>query len=393
VYYATSDGPPGCFRWGFGASVGCLFEHGEFVRARLPHGYGILEAAGTTLRRLKMHVLDVANFEPLALLSLVPWRRARPALALVGLQILVYAPFYFDGNYPGGGARFFADVLPVEHALLALAVAVVAKAHFERAWLFVLALAVAGFGVHASFEHAKLRDREGGHPMFEPDVLTKANVSQGLVFVETDHGFALGHDPHARPSLPKNVLVVRRRKDDVDRLLYEALDRPPTYAYDFDIATGAATVTLFVPPELGEPMRFESESEWPALAQEGGFAAPAPSACGSNGRALVVMPSGDAAVARATLALPVSSKGRWNVGVRLAYDATLPHAKATLGSGSVTISGQKWEISEAGEGCVDLAEQTVELVPGASVIVVEAHGGAVAIDRVTLKKGAIQGSR
>ncbi|MDB4992909.1 MAG: hypothetical protein JWM74_341, partial [Myxococcaceae bacterium] len=43
AYYAVSDGPPGCFRYGFGKSVGCLHEHGDFVGARLPHGYGVLE--------------------------------------------------------------------------------------------------------------------------------------------------------------------------------------------------------------------------------------------------------------------------------------------------------------------------------------------------------------
>ena len=34
AYYAASDGPPGCFRYGFGAGIGCLVEHGDFVRAR-----------------------------------------------------------------------------------------------------------------------------------------------------------------------------------------------------------------------------------------------------------------------------------------------------------------------------------------------------------------------
>jgi len=31
--------------------------------------------------------------------------------------MLAYVPFYFDGSYPGGGARLFADVLPLEHVL------------------------------------------------------------------------------------------------------------------------------------------------------------------------------------------------------------------------------------------------------------------------------------
>ncbi|MDF2697441.1 MAG: hypothetical protein K0S65_5824, partial [Labilithrix sp.] len=131
MYYAISDGPTGCFRWGFGRGTGCLFEHGEFVEARLPHGYGFVEAALTTLRRLREHLLDVANLEPLALLVLLPALLRRrhtasgailAATALVGLQVLAYVPFYFDGDYPGGGARFFADVLPVEHALVMIGV-------------------------------------------------------------------------------------------------------------------------------------------------------------------------------------------------------------------------------------------------------------------------------
>ena len=68
LYYALGDGPPGCFRYGFGAGVGCVGEHGDFVRARLAGGYGLLAAAGTTLRRLKAHLVDPANLEPLALL-------------------------------------------------------------------------------------------------------------------------------------------------------------------------------------------------------------------------------------------------------------------------------------------------------------------------------------
>ena len=379
AYYAASDGPPGCFRYGFGRDVGCLFEHGDFVHARLPHAYGLLEALGTTLRRLKMHVLDVATFEPLALLVLVPARRARAAIAVVLLQILAYAPFYFDGNYPGGGARFFADVLPVEHALVALAVALLAPSQFARAWLAVLALSLAGFGVHAAFEHGKLRDREGGRPMFEPDVLAKANVTQGLVFVETDHGFALGHDPHAKPTLPKNVLVARRRLDAIDRFLYEALEKPPTYLYNYDVETGAANVTLWVP----EPsMRFEAESEWPPLTQEGGFAAPASNRCASNGRALVLTPYAD--VARATIDLPVPTRGRWIVSVRTGGAARVPYARSGNGSGTVTIAGRVWHISEDA-WCTDLPEQAVEMGPGDAFIVLEARGGPIALDAVTLK--------
>ena len=101
AYYAVSDGPPGCFTYGFGKSAGCLHEHSDFVGARMSHGYGALEAAGTTLRRLRMHLTDVVNFEPLLLVLLWPIARAmkvsracRAAAALVLLQVLAYVPFY-----------------------------------------------------------------------------------------------------------------------------------------------------------------------------------------------------------------------------------------------------------------------------------------------------------
>ncbi|WP_199693385.1 hypothetical protein, partial [Sorangium cellulosum] len=127
AYYAVSDGPPGCFRYGFGAGVGCLGEHGDFVRHNLAEGFGFLAAAGTTLRRLKLHLVDALNAEPLALLVIagaaIALRRprSRPLAVALLLQIAAYAPFYFDGNYPGGGARLFADVLPIEHVLAAMA--------------------------------------------------------------------------------------------------------------------------------------------------------------------------------------------------------------------------------------------------------------------------------
>src|SRR5207244_2669101 len=92
AYYAASDGPPGCFRYGFGRGVGCLIEHGDFVRAGLEGGFGPVAALFTTGRRLAYHLGDVANFEPLALLVLVPVfasraRGVRLAPALVPCSI------------------------------------------------------------------------------------------------------------------------------------------------------------------------------------------------------------------------------------------------------------------------------------------------------------------
>ena len=308
LYYATSDGPPGCFRYGFGAGIGCLGEHGDFVRHNLPGGYGFLAAAGTTLRRLKLHLVDPLNAEPLFLLvpagAALAWRsrRARP-LALAPLfQIAAYAPFYFDGNYPGGGARFYADVLPIEHALAALALAALAArapdaatppgAPAARCIALAAALPLAGFALRAGFDHALLRDREGGLPMFDPAVLTRAGVDRGLVFVDTDHGFNLGHAPG--PGAP--VQVLRRRGDALDRMAWEAHGRPPAFRYRFEIPEGGGVATPSIAPlpldlePAGPLLIIEGESLWPPRVQRGAWALPehAAGTCASADRWLAV---------------------------------------------------------------------------------------------------------
>lgn len=409
MYYALSDGPRDCFRWGFGARAGCLYEHGEFVEARLPHGYGLVEALGTTLRRLRMHLLDIGNLEPLAVLLLVPLFRVRgaakrspavlAALALVALHALAYLPFYFDGNYPGGGARFFADVLPVEHALLALAVARLATPpRYTRAAFTLLAVSLAGFAVHASFGHLQLANRDGGRPMFEPDLVARANVTNGLVFIDTDHGFNLGHDPEA--SVKTGVVVARLRNDDRDRLLFDHLDRPPTYLYKFDIpAAPSGTTPLaqpvlvpWAPAALTDTLRFEAEAEWPPLAQTGGFAVPVfTDACASGSRALLLTPSPASGQASATIAVAVPESGRYSVQVRIVQGARLPRA-ATRSSGvpvgSATFGRVKWDWVETtmGTPCVDLAPREVMLSAPVMHLVLEARSGGIALDRVTVRR-------
>jgi hypothetical protein len=412
MYYATSDGPPGCFRYGFGEGIGCLHEHGEFVRARLADGYGLLAAAGTTLRRLKMHLLDVANLEPLALLVLVPLMRARrskaalAALAVIGLHVLAYAPFYFDGNYPGGGARLFADVLPLEHALVAIAVArLVSPARYLRAAFALLALALAGFAGHASFEHVKLADRDGGRPMFEPDLLARANVTTGLVFVDTDHGFALGHDPEARTK--NGIVVARLRNDDHDRMLFDALDHPPTFLYKFEIPAPGATpvpgtppgqatpvVVPWAPPASTDSLRFESEADWPVLAQSDGVAMPVfTDTCASGSRGLMLLPTPLAGHASATLTVPVPQAGRYSISVRIVHGTTLPFA-TTRGStppkATLTVAKERWDWVDVpgarGLSCTDLALHEAALTPPEAHFVLEATGGGVTVDRISIKR-------
>src|SRR5690606_12615356 len=140
--------PPGCFRLGLGADRGCVVEHGDVVERFGPSGYTWTWALRHTLHRLHGHSLDVANLELLALL--VPWtlfrkrarREARAILVAFAGVIALYGAFYFNGSYPGGGARFFADLLPLGHVTLAWG------AQELRVRRFIAPLALAGFAFH-----------------------------------------------------------------------------------------------------------------------------------------------------------------------------------------------------------------------------------------------------
>jgi hypothetical protein len=306
-YYALADGPPGCFRYGFGQGIGCMFEHGDYVRARLPHGYGLREAAGVTARRLAIHCIDIANAAPLALLCPVgAWlgRHERGVQTLCFgslLLMLAYAPFYFDGSYPGGGARLFADVLPLEHVLLAIAVV-------RLRWTaFALPFSLVGFALHASFSHRALAERDLGQPLFDSSVLARQGIDHGLVFVDTDHGFNLGHVPGDRDAR-HHVIVARSHADAHDRALWLLLGRPPTYKYETVAHAGqvATRAYEFVPPETA---RFEAEAEWPPLAVWGGSVEPAYFGCGDDSRGLRLQPIGPGAGVGLTFELTTISPG------------------------------------------------------------------------------------
>jgi hypothetical protein len=92
------------------------------------------------------------------------------------------------------------------------------------------------------------------------------------VFVSTDQGFSLGHDPRKHDAW-EGVVVARWRRDAIDRLLWEHLDRPAAYLYRYD-ASGRGrplAVTPFVPPPT---LRVEGESLYPPEHLQGGFAHP-----------------------------------------------------------------------------------------------------------------------
>ena len=310
AYYALADGPPGCFRYGFGRQIGCLYEHGEYVRARLPNGYGLREAASVTWRRLAVHSIDIANAAPLSVLSIAgAWlgREQRHVRVIffgcLGL-ILAYAPFYFDASYPGGGARLFADVLPLEHVLLAIALV-------RLEWSAVaLPLSLLGFAVHASFAHRALAEREGGRPMFEAAELARAGIDHGLVFVDTDHGFNLGHDP-GQLDAQQHLVVARYEHDAHDVLLWNRLQRPASYRYSYSPRDGHVEIVPYTPLASGSSARrLEAESEWPPWAIHGGWLQPDFFPCASNGRGLRLQSTGPKAGVALDLETPFAGSAR-----------------------------------------------------------------------------------
>jgi len=282
-YYAVADGPPGCFGYGFAGHLGCRFEHGDFLGQYQPDGFGVLAALEATGRRLALHARDAANWEPLLVLGLVGLYRARrevgirTLLAIPVLWFVGYLPFYFDGNYPGGGARLFADVLPVEHTLLALGLC---RLGWARA---AIPIALLGFAVHGHFDHRHLAVRDGGAPMFDPDFSLAAptrggGASRRLLFMDTDHGFNLA-TAHALARPEEGLVVARYRGDAHDYALWQALGRPPAFrdAFDFTAeAPSAATSERGPTPYQPAPHPyFQAGHLWPALAARGLWLHPA----------------------------------------------------------------------------------------------------------------------
>lgn len=285
AYYQAADAPPGCFRYGFGSGVGCRFEHGQYVERFLADGFGLRHA----LRNLGVHLwtftTDATNLAPIAALAgYAVVRHRRSPLVLLGagiaLQALAYVPFYFDGDYPGGGARFLCEAIPFCQILIARA------AVDLRVGSFVAPLMLAGFALFARHGHEQLRDREGGRPLFEPEVVARAGVAHGLLLVDTDHAFNLGHDPRV-VNAQTGLMVARARGGAYDWQLFEGLGRPPTYRYVYDFkAESEPRLVPYRPPESG---RLEAEAEWPALLQHGS-AYPIHHPCASGFKGLRLLP-------------------------------------------------------------------------------------------------------
>ena len=183
----------------------------------------------------------------------------------------------------------------------------------------ILATSLAGFGLRTASDHVALREREGGRPFFEPDILTEAGVRRGLLFAGTDHAFNLAFDPAARDAT-KDLVVARSYGDDRDRLVWESHGRPAAYRYVFSGAPAQLPKLIaWEPPAITRRHRYEAEAEWPPLEQSGGYLEPvfATGTCASGQRLLAVHPVGGAPF-RGAIAVPVPSAGNFLVRLLVA---------------------------------------------------------------------------
>jgi len=239
----------------------------------------------------------------------------------------------------------------------------------------MLALVLVGFAFHAVYDHRQLAERDGGRLMFDREDLEHANVKQGLVFVDTDHGFDLAHDPRFASTPDLGVTIARWHGDDHDRLLYTRLGEPASWTYRF--GESKSTLTPYNPPHRMDAWAFEAEAEWPPLEQRGGaWAMPiwASGTCASGSRALEI--EGDGAV---VIALPVPSEGVWTV---------TPRVLARPGTGSITVLGETWRFGgdEAKDTCVDLESRVMTFERGDVRAVIESHGTPIAVDSFSLAR-------
>lgn len=354
--------------------------------------------ARATVQGLRAHLADVANLEPLALLALVPLlrgsRRGASLAALVVAGQLVVSVVSDATSGVAGSARMLVPVLPVEHALMALALGRMFPHRVARATLGTFALALAGFAFHVGNDHARRANADTGRPRYEPDVAREGNVTHGLLFFEDDEGFELAFDP----SIPAShgIQAVRLRGDDHDRILYDSLGHPAIHKYVPGAGTAMATVPFWSPPGAGsDAYRFEAESDWPPVALSAGHAVvqDVPGTCASEGHVLQLTPTtGDASV---TIALPVprgptpAERKTWNVAPRLYEGNGGGSGTLTLVTslGGPPLAEWTWQEASKTPTCVDLPAKPVEL--GGDVtrawLVLKATGGPVALDKTTLR--------
>lgn len=408
-YYLLADGPAGCFRYGFGSGIGCLVEHGPYVESMAPNGFGLGPAMATTGRRVYLHLADILNYAPFVgplLLGLWEARRNRIvllALAVPVATVLAYSPFYFDGSYPGGGARMLVDAMAFEHVLVALGLlfGVSRIRDHARGQGFAVATAVLlcalGFSIHAGHMHKMLRERDGGRPLFEPARVhaVLGEPPRGLLFMDTDHGFNLAYDPAARDPRA-SLIVARARHDSRDWMLWKRLGQPASYRYVDNAFAEAPTgprVETYVPEEPAGHFVFETEAEWPPLDQEGGYAAPShlSEGCVSSGRVLAVVRVQDEVCV--STEIPAPPPGVYGLRAWMVSE-DVPKVRAWVQVGrermDVPLPGdslESWAGRESSQGrsCLPTEEVSLEVGQDRLMWVVCSKSAWLGLDRVELR--------
>jgi hypothetical protein len=358
------------------------------------------------LQRLRGHLSDVDNFEPLALLALVPVlvkprTRAASMVAMVAaVYVVTCAPLEAlraERGLPGAGrligAPTLVGVVAVEHALMAVGLWRLFPRSLGPAVAGTVALALAGFAVHASYDHMKLAISGYGRPRFEPDIAREANLAHGLLFFEDDEGYEIASDPGVVAS--HGVLAARLRGDDHDRLLYDSLGHP--LAHRYSLSPMGASVVPWTPSAAASDMwKFEAEADWPPASLSGGHAQvlDSPNPCASDGRVLLLTPAAGRE-ATVTLELPVPrgatppERRVWNVIPRVLQ-------RGGAGTGALSLVAElhgppladwTWSDTVTGPTCLELPARPVELggERTRAWLILRGNAGPVALDKTTLR--------
>jgi hypothetical protein len=343
--------------------------------------------------RLRGHAAEAANFEPLTLMAIVPLIGKTRSRVATLLAVVVAALVTTSLLVTSLGAPGSAIVVPIEQALVGLAIVRLFPDSSARAATAAVALALAGFALHTSRDHQRIAAADRGRPTYEPDVAREANVTHGLLFFDDDEGYEVASDPGVSAS--HGVEAVRMRGDDHDRLLYDELGHPPVHRYV--IGPTSATASSWVPPGgSSDVWRFEAESDWPPLVPTHGWAeviTPA-AKCASSGLVLELTPDGDAE-ASMMLELPVPrgttppARRTWTVVPRVLQQGGTGRGTliVVLAPGGPPLARWSWSDSASAGACTELPGQSVEL--GAerrqAWLVVTAQGGPVGLDKTTLR--------
>jgi hypothetical protein len=409
---------PGVILLGIGqrAATGSVFTAPERLYASLTDPVGPLQGVLPWLLRIarcaRAHALAVVNFEPLLLLAgagLVRPRGSAPrwAAAIIGLQLAIGV---FVAQTTGEATARLIGVVPVEHALLALAIGRVFPAAIGRGATAALGLSLVGFATHAERVHQAFANGDIGRPRFDPDVERFSGPPTGVMFFDDDAGYELAFDPLLVAS--HALVAARAVGDDHDRLLYDLLGHPPTRRYAA-AREGRPTLSPWVPPgEGGDTWRFEAETDWPPVALEGGATHrnQIGGGCRSAGQAVVVTPvlapegakaesKNAGGAARATFPVPVPrgvpalERRTWIVTPQVVMGGSSGEGvlELTTTLGGPALAHWSWNDSPAqrprGSPCVELAAQAVDLPSdmGRAWLVVSARAGPVEIDRTTFR--------